>query len=162
MLLADNRQADNLGIFYSDSSSPEVCTYEGDLEATEAPACTTAPPKPLEEAALEDEYLMTQAAGNTSTDSSAGSAATAVADPVIPTPQPAVVSRDQLKKSGPPSERSDVDAVAGGAVAAVVLLGLCAAGVALLLRRKARDETAAKQYMVVRVLALANSHIEQA
>ena len=51
-LLADNREADvgNLALFYSDSPSPSVCTYEGDDWESTPPPCVDSSPLALEEA----------------------------------------------------------------------------------------------------------------
>ena len=50
-LLADNREADvrNEAVFYSDSSSPSVCMYEGD-DTSSTPPCVDSSPLALDEA----------------------------------------------------------------------------------------------------------------
>ena len=51
-LLADNRGAvvGNEALFYSDSPSPSVCTYEGDDETSTPPPCVDSSPLALDEA----------------------------------------------------------------------------------------------------------------
>ena len=51
-LLADNRGADVVdeALFYSDSPSPSVCTYEGNLLTNPSPTCVNSSPQALEEA----------------------------------------------------------------------------------------------------------------
>ena len=54
-LLADNRNFDDYGegkeaVFFSDSSSPSVCTYEGDDDYSTPPPCVDSSPLALEEA----------------------------------------------------------------------------------------------------------------
>lgn len=47
-LLADNRETDTAkGRFYSDSSSPTVCTYEGPDQFSTPPPCESSSPEPL-------------------------------------------------------------------------------------------------------------------
>ena len=48
--LADNRQTDKEAVFYSDSASPSVCTYEGDDAFSTPPQCVDSSPLALDEA----------------------------------------------------------------------------------------------------------------
>ena len=48
--LADNRETDKEAVFYSDSASPSVCTYEGDDAFSTPPQCVDSSPLALDEA----------------------------------------------------------------------------------------------------------------
>lgn len=52
-LLRDKRDKVAVVEFYSDSPTPEVCTYEGADESAEPPPCIITPPLPLEQAGNE-------------------------------------------------------------------------------------------------------------
>lgn len=147
-LLADDRQAENSAIFYSDSSSPKVCTYEGDLEAPQPPPCganNTAPAKSLDEGAAVGAFLTIQAAANGPSGSSESSGSIQPA-----TSAPLEVSPDDLSSSDTPSRGLNMGAVVGGAAAAVAVLlllcgvGLCALGPRFKARRSKRTETNSK------------------